>query len=278
MLTRYYPFALLTAGMFMFQSCEKEKKPVNNSEDQAAAADLAASEQFYDDAWNISGQAVSTGSVAGLKMSGNAQILNGCATVTRDTVSVPHTATIDFGPTNCLCSDGRYRRGQIVVSWQGAFLDSGHVHTIGFNNYYVNDHQVTGTKTVTNTGNNSAGQMQIGIAVNGAIILPANGGTRSINYNRVRTWVNGQNTPVRHDDAFEITGSGTMTRPNGSSYSSTITSPLLRSFNCQWIRGGVIQITNTATNTTRTLDYGNGSCDDQAVLTVNGTSTPITLP
>ena len=32
----------------------------------------------------------------------------GCATVTYDSISNPKTITINFGPTNCMCLDGRY--------------------------------------------------------------------------------------------------------------------------------------------------------------------------
>jgi hypothetical protein len=79
------------------------------------------------------------------------------------------------------------------------------------------------------------------------------------------------------DDAYEITGSGTVTRPNNTSFTMNITAPLLVALNCNWIKQGTVQIT-PANNVVRTLDYGSGTCDDQATLTVNGNTTNITLP
>lgn len=270
-------------GAAFFSACKKDN---NNSgstlvaDDTTYALDNARMEQTFDDLDKITDEATSNGSLSNFKTTnGGGLILSNCATVTRDTVSIPHTVTIDFGNTNCLCNDGRYRRGQILVSYMGHYRDSGYHHQISFNNYYVNNNQVTGTKTLINAGRNAANHLVYHINVNAALIFANNLGSRSWVSNRTRIWVSGENTASRMDDIYEVKGSGTMTRANNTSVMDSIISPLRIALNCQWIEQGTVQITPSNANAAiRTLDYGNGTCDAFATLTVNGNTYNITLP
>lgn len=97
-----------------------------------------------------------------------------CATITFDTAASPKTLTIDFGTTDCLCGDGNYRRGKILVSWTGPYRDSGSVRTITFDQYFVNYNQLQGTKTVTNNGTNGSGHPTFTVTVNGSVTWDAN--------------------------------------------------------------------------------------------------------
>lgn len=269
---------LMLGGAVILFSCKKDRTN-NDGDDGNYAGDQARLEQTFDDVQDIAEEAAINGSISNFKTTQGPTILNGCATVTRDTISVPHTVTIDFGPTNCLCNDGRNRRGQILVSYNGHYRDSGSVHTITFNNYYVNDNQVTGTKTVTNMGHNASGQSYFTVNVNGAVILANNAGTHSCTSARTRTWIAGEGTAIRADDIFEITGTASVTRANNKSFTINITTPLRKALNCNWIEQGVVQITPTAQSAqARTLDYGNGNCDNQATITVGNNSHTITLP
>ena len=58
-------------------------------------------------------------------------------------------------------------------------------------------------------------------------------------------------------------------------WSSAIIESIIRKFTCRWAVKGQIKITRN-TNTSL-FDYGNGSCDDQATLTINGQVHNITL-
>lgn len=262
------------AAVLLFTACKRDKiKDTDSTEDTQYADDQARMDQTFDDAGNMADDAAEMGNVA-LK---GAVPLSGCATVTRDTVSIPHTITIDFGTTNCSCLDGRTRRGQIIVSYNGKYKDSGYIHTISFNNYYVNDNHVLGTKTVQNMGHNSGGHSYYNITINGMMIMSTTGDTASHTSNRVRTWVNGENTSLRSDDVYSITGSGSLTRRNGKTFAMSITSPLIVAVNCRWIKQGTISITPAGATKARTLDFGSGNCDDQATITVGTHSKTITL-
>ena len=254
-------------------SCNKAKK--TDDVDSSIGADHAMVEKTYSDVLSIADEAGNTGSVNSYKTPGGT-ILSNCATVTNDTTVTPHVLTIDFGATNCVCMDGINRRGQIIVSYTGRYKDPGHSHTIAFNNFFVDDNQVTGTKTVTNTGSTATGQPIYTITINGGLILANNGGTISWVSNRTRTWVAGYNTTAWADDTYDITGSGTLTRANGTVVAMNITTPLHVALDCLWIESGVVTLT-PAGGAQRTLDYGNGTCDAQATFNVNGQTYNITL-
>lgn len=269
--------AMATAAIFTFTACHKMAgKDDFQTEETAVGNENATVEKTYDDVQSIADEAGTSGNLANMRVTG-ASILGGCASVSLDTTVTPHTLTIDFGTTNCLCQDGNYRRGQILVSFSGRYRDSASSHTITFNNYFKNDNQVTGSKTVTNMGHNASGQPYFDISVNGSIILANNAGTISASHTRTRTWTAGYNTPQWNDDVFEVTGSGSITRANNKTFNMNITSPLVMALNCKWIEQGTIQVVNTSNNKTRTLDYGNGTCDALATYTVNGTVYNISL-
>lgn len=260
------------AVAFLFTACKRNK---NNSDDNdtSYAKDNASSELIYNEVLNIADDASTTPHGGSLS---NYKIRSACATVTHDTLSTPKTITIDFGPTNCLCGDGKYRRGKILVSYTGAYKDSGHVHTITFDQYHVNNNHVMGSKTVTNMGHNASNQMYFTIAVNGLIIKANTNDSVIWNANRVRTFIAGETTQTKTDDVYAISGNGSGQRANGTQYTMTITQPLVRALSCQWIQEGEVEIQPVG-GLLRVLNYGAGTCDDQATITINGTTYTITL-
>jgi hypothetical protein len=79
---------------------------------------------------------------------------------------------------------------------------------------------------------------------------------------------------------YSITGSAFGTTAGGTSFTSTITSPLIRNMaiGCRrHFTQGTIEHTPSG-KATRYIDYGTGACDDQATVTINGNTYTITLP
>ena len=266
----------------LFTACKKKTSDLDN--DTSAAGDNALAESSYNDVHNIADQA-STGSLASYDATYNSGsnekgLLSACATVAIDTSVSPHTITVNFGTTNCLCSDGRYRRGTILISYSGHYRDSASVHTITFptaNPYFVNDNQILGTKTVTNMGHNAAGHSVFNINVNGTIIKANGGGTVTWTSQRQREWIQGESTMSCLDDVYLVTGSASGTNAHGNSFTAQITSALERKVICRQFVSGTFTLTPSG-KATRTFDFGNGACDDIATVTINGNVYTITLP
>ena len=204
-------------------------------------------------------------------------ILNPCATVTHDTTSIPHVITIDFGPVNCLGNDGHWRRGQIIISYTGHYFQAGSVRSIGFNGYYVDDNAITGTRTVTNNGQNGAGNYNWTIDVVNFTITKPNNDWFTRNSNRNREMIQGYGTMNPWDDVYMITGTASGVKSNGHTMNTTIVTPLRKEVGCKWIVSGTMDM-QPNNLPVRTIDYGTGTCDNIATLTVNGVSHTIQLP
>jgi hypothetical protein len=171
---------------------------------------------------------------------------------------------------------GNNRRGKINISYIGKYRESGSVHTISFTDYFVNDNQVIGSKSVTNNGLNANGHTTFTIAVDGQIIKANSAGTLTWKSNRTREWLVGEGTKTWIDDVYSITGSTSGSNSNGNSFTSLITTPLHRALNCHWFDSGVIEVNQTG-KVLKTINYGSGSCDANATVTILGKTYPITL-
>ena len=257
----------LMAAFFMLSSCKKDNVATDN--DFSASRDDAFAEATYDNVTNIADEAYSLKTNGNYKSSDNI-FLGDCATVTLDTTVFPRVLTIDFGDTNCLGNDGRYRRGKIIVTFTGRYWYPGTIITTTFDEYYVNDNQVEGTKVVTNNGFNAEGNMNWDIAVNGLITLANGEGTITWNSQRNREWIEGITTPYnRWDNIYLITGDAHGQRANGLHWTRVITSPLRVELACRFIVSGTVEIKPEG-KALRILDFGDGSCDNEATVTING--------
>ncbi|MCF8298882.1 MAG: hypothetical protein K9J13_15140 [Saprospiraceae bacterium] len=273
--------ALLFIMIFtiVYFGCKKDK--ADNS--TQSAKDYALAENIFSDVFKQVDDAAKSEDDSLFNSKSKSQQLSqagGCATVSIspfDTITWPKTLVVDFGVTNCLCIDNKYRRGKILANFTGRYRDSTTVITITFDNYYVNDNKVEGTKIVTNNGHNSNGNLSFSINVINAKIINSSG-TILWNSTRTREWIAGESTkwPNIWDDVYLISGSANGSNINGVSFTVDITSSLRVEIGCRWIVEGKLELKSQGI-ATRFVDYGNGSCDNQASVTVNGNVYNITL-
>ncbi len=256
--------------LFSLDSCKKNNDAASISADTQAAQDNAYAEGTYSDAYNaVDVAARSNGGSLFKTGAPQLDMMSGASvTITFDSLSVTRKITIDFG-TSTLCRDGRTRSGQIIATWNGWYRDSGTVITISFNNYTVNGDKVTGTKTVTNLGHNSSGNIHYSIVVKDASITTSTG-TITWASTRDNEWFAGEKTWDWSDDVYHVTGSASGTTRNGQAYTITVIKPLVVALNCHWIEQGSFDISTSASTSSGVVDYGNGTCDDQATFTYNG--------
>lgn len=259
---------------FVFTSCKKDQNIVNET---SSSSDDALAERIYDNVSNIADEAYSEKSGTLKSTDVRRLFLGDCVEISLDTVSVPHALIIDFGTENCLCNDGRYRRGKIIVSFTGRYRHPGTVITHGFDGYYVDDNKVEGTKVVTNMGFNEANHMYYQIEVVGVIFLANGGGTVSWNSSLIREWVEGLFTFTLWDDVYLISGTSSGIRANGETWQRTTITPLRKELGCRHFVSGILEIT-PGERPVRVLDYGDGECDNIATVTINGQVFTIYLP
>ena len=267
---------VMVAASMILTSCKKKE---DEDKDTQSASDNEESEFVSNDALNMADQAAN----------GKNSFKNGdavyapmsCATVTRDTANSADadTVTIDFGSTNCQCNDGRYRRGIIMIIHQGKWWIANSYRTITFDNYYVNDRHIEGTHTVTYNGLNSANHANWSItATNMKITSPDGTKYHTWNSTRNREHSSNNSTPFNpFDDVYSITGSASGSNSNGVSYTANITNALKRHLDCKYFEAGTVELT-PSNKPMRTLDFGtDGTCDNQATVTINNNTYTITL-
>ncbi|MBK9730912.1 MAG: hypothetical protein IPO83_06465 [Chitinophagaceae bacterium] len=262
---------LLISGASIFTACQKDPAPgaFLNTDISAARSEAVADNEsaMIDDIANI----VAYDRISGTR--GLFDQLPACATVTYDTMVTPKSVTVDFGNTPCLSDwDSKYRTGIIKISWTGPMQQVGTVKTVTTENYFVGTstdtlNQYQFTKTITNLGLNANGNVHFSIDVTAATITFIDGSTITWTANRDREWTQGIGTPDPNDDVFLITGGSSGTDQLGQSFTVQIVEPLVKDA-CAWIVSGVKKITHGTD--VMSIDYGNGDCDNLAVVKVNG--------
>ena len=220
---------------------------------------------------------------------GSAMVYAGCATITRTPAvgTVPNvgqtvTKVIDFG-TRCVQPNGNILSGKINMSF--VYNPSATTQTVTyiFENFYHNARKLNGQKTFTRsmTAATATSQSHPIIVMNMDMLITLTDGRMLTRIGtRTREFVEGFSTSTLTDNVYDVTGNWTTTFPNTTVQSSTITTPLKLKLSCvapntSIITQGVISFVRNTNNAT--LDYGDGSCDNQAVFTLNGVSTFITL-
>lgn len=246
-----------------FSACKKN----SNTEDSdlVSSEDQSQGETHYDQVFK---EVDGASSDAGMKK-------GGYPIVTIDSTTSPRTMSINYGTVNFSCKDGNYRRGMILVNWNGKYRSEGTVINISFSDFYQNDNHIEGSKSISNNGRNAKDQLSFTIVVNGKVTTTT-GETHTWNSNRTRTWIAGEATKEWNDDKYEITGTTNGVNRKGLTYNANITKALMVDLSCQYrFVSGIIELTPEG-KSKRVIDFGNGACDNQVTVTMNGKSHIIT--
>lgn len=204
------------------------------------------------------------------------QDLPECATVTVALTATTWTRMVVFD--NCTLPNGNVLDGTIIVSGSLNFDTPSHTISYSFVDFHHNNILIEGNKTIVRSLQSTATLTAVHPVANMTIDMTVtfpNGNVYHREGNRVREMIEGFSTPIIWmDNVFSISGSWSTTFPAGNR-TSTITTPLIVEANCPYIVSGVV--TTVRNDNTATLDYGDGDCDNQATLTINGNTTTITL-
>lgn len=262
-------------------SCQKRRL----NRDTTTSIDMSIAEGGFNDIQKVSEDALKEAFLEG-KISGGFKDIYGSPMVTVTPAwpdsSFPKDILIDFG-TGTTDLLGHNRSGVLSIHATGMYKDSGAVFIINPSNYYVNDYSVEGKKTILNTGRNSNGNINYAVVVaDGSVTLPSSD-VIFWESNRNREWVGGAETDYVTDglagivdDSFSITGKGSGVNRLGRAYSVSIINPLIFGFSCRYMQKGELEIAPNELDV-RTIDYGSGTCDNDATVTVDNRTYNIKL-
>jgi hypothetical protein len=265
-------FALLSLpSLFFLVSCQKQASEPDPELETTfkLSGDQAISESIDDDANVVFFEASVN---AGLyRTNGTVETTNtlSCATVTVTPQNTfPKTIVIDFGAGGCTSADGIVRKGKINITLSDYVHNPGCTAVMTFDNYYAAGFKVEGTITWTNTSTPNAVSWTRQIT-NGKVIEPLGGyywlheGTKNV----IQTA--GANTPLNLlDDVYSVTGNHTVTNPAGKTRTVTILEALEKKTTCHNVTKGKMKIQGP--NHFAILDFGDGTCDNIATITIDG--------
>lgn len=205
-----------------------------------------------------------------------------CATVSLQPLGTgfPKTVTIDYG-TGCIGQDGVTRKGRIIAVFSDNYRNEGSYANLIFDGFMTGQYALAGTDSITNNGATGSGDPIFSEVLRDVVIT---WGTQQIIWEADlnRTWKEGSETNFTTDtvggtlnmaglldDVFELTGSASGNDANSHPFTLEISTPLLFQTGCAFIKQGTL-IVSPANFNDGNVDYGNGECDRQATIEVDG--------
>ncbi len=262
----FFLIATLLMGIALFQSCKKSDNV--SDADIMTSEDIATNEDFSEEIDFVADVAIEERGGGGT-----------CPTVTlaQPWGTWPNTITIDYGPDGCTGPNGDHiLKGKIIIQQTAEMFAAGATRTKTFDNFFVDDVQVSGTKSWTNNGKNADGNWSYTKTATNMVLSYPDGTSTTWNHTHTSTLIQGGATPTHWDNVWSTTGNSSGTNRNGVNYTSTITQPLIKKALCRWISEGVVEFTRD--DRSASLDFGDGTCDRFGTLTLdNGDTVTIKL-
>lgn len=191
-------------------------------------------------------------------------------TTTCDTLAKISGDTYTMSVSDTVCADrmpdGKIRSGSLVIRLTGALQNAGTLMIVKFKNYKANNISFSCDSMIVTMNSLNATEAQYSVKlVNGK--CSAENFTVKYKMNKTVT-------------ARELTSSnpymtiyGTAEGVNRQNRTFTVNilqnNSLTKHYNCAYIDKGILELTPEGFKT-RTVDFGNGVCDDNATFSVNG--------
>ncbi len=270
--TKNLLLALTLSSFSLITACNKDKKETDPEVEATfeLSEKQAVSESLADDANIVFFEAAASEGLTGSRISQSFQSTNtlSCATVTvTPQATFPKTIVIDFG-TGCTSIDGVLRKGKINIVLSDSVRKPGTTAVMNFDGYHVHGFKVEGVITWTNTSTPNGVSWTREIE-DGKVTAPGGNyywlheGTKNV----IQTA--GANTPFNLlDDVYSITGNHTVTNPAGKTRTATITEALEKKVICHHVSKGKIKLEGP--NHYAIIDYGDGTCDKVATISIDG--------
>lgn len=187
--------------------------------------------------------------------------------------SFPKTMIIDYG-SGVNCNDGKVRKGKIVTTvynfWQLSNEDSMEVELVNF----ILDSIKVNSSFVFKYSGNSNNTPKYNLNIPNCKFEFNNGENFQINTNKTINWISGFETINDFsDDVYLIDGKSNGINRKQIGFEANITETLKYVSQCYGgtLTQGKLEITPRDA-TKRIIDFGNGTCDRIANVTINGVS------
>ena len=251
---------------FLFTSCSEDENntELETNEDLTAmqTKQAADTDEVSTGAFNIIETAYVEIEEQGGRMT---SLFPDCVTITITSENGFTFITLDFG-LGCELNNGNIVSGKIHISY-GPIQNGTRTINYSFEDFIFNNKEIEGGGTIFREHSNAIGNPQSTFHKNIVVTFPE-GLVATVDGTRVREWVEGVGSGTWMDNVYLVTGNWTIEFSTGHSRSALVTEALRREATCHYFVSGLLEITRN--ETTGVLNYGDGTCDNIAILTVNG--------
>lgn len=264
---------IVAAALVVLSACERTDVELEQSETTSALSEAETS-IYFDELDLITSEAVATAEAEEGRTMVTQAMLPSCAMVTHDAQT--RTITIDF--EGCANAAGNARTGKLIITRSGRITEVGGSYTATLENYTINGIAVEGARTVTNLTASSTATPQFSVVLRGGRIAWPDGTFVLREVDHLRSWVRASNPA---NDEWHISGTASGTNRQGQEYTSSITADLIFKVACR--ANGVfipVQGTQMITRSGKeplSLEYGNGNCDNDVLVSMGSRSRTITV-
>ena len=181
---------------------------------------------------------------------------------------------VNFGE-ECTLNNGALVSGQVNLSYSPVQNESREI-VYQYQDFTYNENQVMGSGTVVRTFENANGNPESVLNSDITIDFATSDVSAARILNRTREWVEGVGSGTWTDNAFLVSGTWNTSFTNGTSRNGEVITALRREATCPFFVSGTLAITNQ-NGVSGLLDYGDGSCDNIAVVTIEAQEFTIML-
>jgi len=283
--------AILIIGL---ASCQKDNDILSATDTQNVNAE-SASAAYVNENSNISSNAIggiTSTQYTGGREEGTPLTLIGlglrddrlaCATVTINrtgTKDAPSgTITIDFG-TGCTDPRKVTRSGKMLINYSGKRWMPNSYISLHLVNFHRNDAAIEGIDSLVTQISNDSLHLQFQSTLTGGKITFGDGKSITREHNLTREWIRSAVSPL-YDEWITLAYLATVGGSNGTAsgltksgkaYTMKITKELVEKMTClaQKVFIPVSGVKTITVGSEYTVDYGDGTCDNNVTVTVNG--------
>lgn len=260
---------------FSFTSCNKEEGGIDENLSTTEMSDAYETTDIDDVSENIDDivesayfelTSISFSKSADSKTQENQRFLSDCVTITKVISAQNIEVTLDYGE-GCTTKKEDLLSGKIEMIITTDILEKSVTVDYSFVNFHFNGKKIEGTVNKVRIKSNND-ENPLAVITRDIKIIWEDDSYALVKGERTREWIEGSDNLIWSDNVFSITGKLTITKRNGDLRTSTIIEPLIKNMACKFLVSGLIEIEKN--DKLRSIDYGNGECDDLVTLTSNG--------
>lgn len=267
---KFLSVLLIASSIVFIGSCKKNTKEVD-TETQSVVDNSICEQEFMQIQPTTNNLAIKTKGTSAQKLMSPPGGCDSLTLISGDTTQFnntnPPTYEYNYGTCSLASVDGVVRTGKLWIRFLGRPNTVNSKTIIKLINYKINGAITYSCDSiVVTTISNSVGTKKWNVnIING--MCTGTGWTIKYASNKDITLTT-NSTPALSDDVVSVTGAANGTNRDGRNFTVTITG-ITKPTSCKHITSGTLEVTPQDFSK-RTVDFGSGTCDDDATFTVNG--------